>query len=72
MSGKLFVKNVLINVLCRNVLENILYVGCVGVSSSRHSYNADLYHKPSRRIEARIDTDIPIFVSIMSYYYVVY
>lgn len=38
----------------------------MGISSSRHSYNADLYYKLPRRIEARIDTDIPIFVSIIS------
>lgn len=43
---------------------NILHIGCMGISSGRHSYNADLYHQPSRRIEARIDTNIPIFVSI--------
>lgn len=36
----------------------------MGISSGRHSYNADLYHQPSRRIEARIDANIPIFVSI--------
>lgn len=36
----------------------------MGISSSRHSYNADLYHQPSRRIKARIDANIPIFVSI--------
>lgn len=69
MNDKFFVKNVLVNVLCR---KYFICTGRVGVSSSRYSYNADLYHKSSRRIEARIDTDIPIFVSIMSYYCIVY
>lgn len=36
----------------------------MGISSSGHSYNADFHHQSSRRIEARIDTNIPIFVSI--------